>query len=80
MSETPGTPCRRRLSSHSELSRSPRIPTEAIEGLLAAEAVREEVERLDEYWEGWEFRLRDRKHCDFTVPVTDLVKPVGSSH
>ena len=52
---------------------------EAIEGLQAADAVREEVERLNEGWEGWEFRLADYKRSYFTVPVADLVKPAESS-
>ena len=52
---------------------------EAIEGLQPADAVREEVERLNEGWEGWEFRLADYKRSYFTVPVADLVKPAESS-
>ena len=52
---------------------------EAIEGLRAADAVREEVERLNEGWEGWEFRLADYKRSYFTVPVADLAKPAESS-
>ena len=52
---------------------------EPIEGLRAAAAVRAEVERLNEGWEGWEFRLADYKRSYFTVPVTDLVKPAESS-
>ena len=52
---------------------------EAIEGLQAADAVREEVERLNEGWEGWEFRLADYKRSYFTVPVADLVKPAEES-
>ena len=48
---------------------------EAVEGILAVDAVREEVERLNEGWEGWEFRLADYKRSYFTVPVADLVKP-----
>ena len=52
---------------------------EAIEGLQAADAAREEVERLNEGWEGWEFRLADYKRSYFTVPVADLVKPAEES-
>lgn len=52
---------------------------EAIEGLRAADAVREEVERLNTAWDGWEFRLADYKRSYFTVPVADLVKPAESS-
>ena len=52
---------------------------EAVEGLLAAGAVHEEVERLNEAWEGWEFRLADYKRSYFTVPVADLVKPAEPS-
>ena len=52
---------------------------EAIEGLRAADAVREEVGRLNEGWEGWEFRLADYKRSYFAVPVADLVKPAESS-
>lgn len=52
---------------------------EAIEGLRAADAVREEVARLNEGWEGWEFRLADYKRSYFTVSVADLVKPAESS-
>ncbi len=52
---------------------------EAIEGLRAADAVREEAERFGKAWEGWEFRLADFKRSYFTVPVADLVKPAESS-
>ena len=52
---------------------------EAFEGLRAADAVREEVERLNEGWEGWEFRLADYKRSYFTVPVAELVKSAESS-
>ena len=47
---------------------------EPVEGLLAADAVREEVERLNGAWQGWEFRLADFKRSYFTVPAADLVK------
>ena len=50
-----------------------------IEGLLAAGAVREEVQRLNENWEGWEFQLADYKRSYFTAPVGDLVKPAETS-
>ena len=50
-------------------------PADPIEGLLAATSVREEAERLNESWEGWEFRLADFKRSYFTVPTADLVKP-----
>ena len=52
---------------------------EPVEGLLAADAMREEVQRLNESWVGWEFRLADYKRSYFTVPVTDLVKPAETS-
>ena len=48
---------------------------ERVEGLLAADAVREEVERLNGAWQGWEFRLADFKRSYFTVPAAELVKP-----
>ena len=51
-------------------------PADPIEGLLAATSVREEAERLNESWEGWEFRLADYKRSYFTVPVADLLEPV----
>ena len=57
---------------------SPAAGLEPIEGLLAAAAVREEARRLNEAWEGWEFRLADYKRSYFTVPLMDLVKPVES--
>ena len=50
-------------------------PADPIEGLLAATAVREEAQRLNESWEDWEFRLADYKRSYFTAPMADLVKP-----
>ena len=52
---------------------------EPIEGLVSAAAVREEVERLNEAWEGWEFQLPDYKRSYFTVPLADLVKPAETN-
>ena len=52
---------------------------EPVEGLLAADAVREEVERLNGAWQGWEFRLADFKRSYFTVPAADLVKAAETS-
>jgi len=52
---------------------------EPVEGLLAADAVREEVERLNGAWRGWEFRLADFKRSYFTVPAADLVKAAETS-
>ena len=49
---------------------------EPFEALRAAAAVRDEVERHNESWEGWEFRLADYKRSYFTIPAADLVKPV----
>ena len=52
---------------------------EAIESLQAPDAVRDAVQRLNEAWEGWEFRLADYKRSYFAMPVADLVKPAESS-
>ena len=51
---------------------------EGIEGLLAAPEVREEARRLNEGWQGWEYRLAEFKRNYFATPVEELVKRPGN--
>lgn len=47
---------------------------EGIEGLLAAPEVQEEARRLNDGWQGWEYRLAEFKRNYFATPVEELVK------
>lgn len=73
-------------ASFDETARDPRFGpaggdtegVEGIEGLLAAPEVQEEARRLNEGWQGWEYRLAEFKRSYFATPVEELVKRPGS--
>ena len=73
-------------ASFDEAARDPRFGpaggdaegVEGIDGLLAAPEVQEEARRLNEGWQGWEYRLAEFKRNYFATPVEELVKRPGS--